>query len=705
MNKDLLWIKKHYNEKFAHLCRELFPTLLETEGLLPKLIDSYFDHSKFLYDDIVNNCKVNEFKTYIYSLANIGENHKVIDDRTPKELLESVGYDLYECKTEEDIQSFKKYYAPGEELCTFKTRRLDNCYVFFAVKKDVDNIRRENFKRPQRQDEYGTSVISIQFSKGKNNVLSIKNRYNHRVDNPDATFNNNLDNIVYGLSDSFAREYNLKFITDGISNFYIPNYIQCNDGKFYRYNYEINNIYYCVNNVIVENFDSELSGRLNNHCLLVDYFIIDLKEKTITSRYKDDLFTDSITDCGKIEKIECTKNKDKGMIIDIYIENEEKPIVITTDKYGRITGYVNNIIQKVGRHFLCYNQVLNYIEMNNAVNIGYDFLSRNTELRKISFPNLVKVDTNFLDGNEVISEVELPLLERIGHGFLEHNLRLESIELPSVRTIENYFLSCNKGLKKIVMPCVERIGDSFCFDNEAVEEIDMPLLQEIGDSFLYYNSCLKHLELPSVKKIRLSFLFYNKLLNEISLPKIESVFNNFLASNTELKRIDFPCLMRAGEYFISNNTIIEEVNLPSLEIVGNSFLERNNKVKRLELPSIIEIGNDFMAYAEFIEELVLPKVERIGRGFLFTNHEIRKLDFPCLTEIKRDFMPLNKCIEEINIPVIDYIESIPLIKARGVKSIKLPPSPFMIDCFLHVLSDSYSEEEKEKIITYGSIEK
>ena len=82
---------------------------------------------------------------------------------------------MYECKTESDIQEFRKYYAPGEELCTFNGGRLNRCHVFFAVKKNVDQITRTNFLNPQRQDEYGTSVISIQFTRGKPNILSIKN--------------------------------------------------------------------------------------------------------------------------------------------------------------------------------------------------------------------------------------------------------------------------------------------------------------------------------------------------------------------------------------------------------------------------------------------------------------------------------------------------------------------------------------------------
>lgn len=65
MNQDLLKIKKHYGEKMAHLCRTLFPTLLETEGLLYSLIDKSFAHSRFLYDDIIKHKLEDEFQYFI----------------------------------------------------------------------------------------------------------------------------------------------------------------------------------------------------------------------------------------------------------------------------------------------------------------------------------------------------------------------------------------------------------------------------------------------------------------------------------------------------------------------------------------------------------------------------------------------------------------------------------------------------------------
>ena len=41
-SKELKRIKKLYGENFMHLCRSLFPTLLEQEGLLTKVLKSLF---------------------------------------------------------------------------------------------------------------------------------------------------------------------------------------------------------------------------------------------------------------------------------------------------------------------------------------------------------------------------------------------------------------------------------------------------------------------------------------------------------------------------------------------------------------------------------------------------------------------------------------------------------------------------------------
>ena len=61
---DLKLIKKKYGEEMMHLCRKLFPTILEEEGKLISILDSTFGHPKYLYDDIKNDTK--KFKDFIY---------------------------------------------------------------------------------------------------------------------------------------------------------------------------------------------------------------------------------------------------------------------------------------------------------------------------------------------------------------------------------------------------------------------------------------------------------------------------------------------------------------------------------------------------------------------------------------------------------------------------------------------------------------
>ena len=292
---DLKWIKRHYGEKFSHLCRDMFPTILEEEGMLSKLLSEHFPPSRELYDDILQNDLINSFRNYIYSLTKTDEN-KVKVTLTPEELMEKAGYILYpECKTEEDIQSFRHYYyrgSPtpnysggtparyaGEELCTFNGNRLASNHVWFAVKKNVCEIRRKDFENPRREDDYGVSVLSIQFSRSKPNVLSIKNRYNHTVENPDATFSNNLDNIIQGLTQAFENTYGISLAQNNSTSFEIPNYVQARDGKFYKYNQEHNNIYYCPNNIIIQN--GEVTRFDKDKCVVFGYFILDLEGKEI----------------------------------------------------------------------------------------------------------------------------------------------------------------------------------------------------------------------------------------------------------------------------------------------------------------------------------------------------------------------------------------------------------------------------------------
>ena len=534
-----------------HFCRESFPTLLEEPGKLSKLLSDNFHESHSLFDDIVANEKESEFKNFIYSLVDVENNNELVMIKTPEELMSSAGYVLVECYNEEDIQKFRKYYAQGEELCTFNGGRLNRCRVFFAVKKNVSDIKREDFKNPTRQDEYGTSVISIQFTKDGTNTLSIKNRYNHTVNNPDATFSNNLDNIIPGLTESFERHKGI-IQRYKSQNFEIKGYVRANDGKYYKYNYEINNVYYCPDNIIIDHFNVKKYDK--SRYLIIDYFIIDLSNKSISLYDKklSDSFCDVIKDINKIE----IDNIDSGKKITILGDNN-KSLVIITNKDGKIISlkmdeiyvigdyfldwnkslqelYVPNLTE-VGDYFLYCNKFLQKFTVQNLTKVGDCFLFDNASLQELYLPNLTKVGDGFLTGNISLQELYVPNLTEVGHMFLNYNTSLQELYVPNLTEVGGDFLSENTSLQKFTAPNLTKTGDGFLGSNTSLQELCVPNLTEVGDWFLYYNTSLQKLYVPNLTKAGDKFLYSNKSLQELYLPNLTEVGGKFLNNNKELR--------------------------------------------------------------------------------------------------------------------------------------------------------------------------
>ena len=138
MDNELKKIKKQYGEDMMHLCKRLFPTLLEHENVLFNILNTNIAPTKFLYNDLVNNDLVDEFSRFVFSFVKNEDQKKeelTNSSLTPTQLLKKAGYKLYHCNTRRSVQRFKKYYAKGEELCTFTdSSRINRCHIFFAIK-------------------------------------------------------------------------------------------------------------------------------------------------------------------------------------------------------------------------------------------------------------------------------------------------------------------------------------------------------------------------------------------------------------------------------------------------------------------------------------------------------------------------------------------------------------------------------------------
>ena len=166
-----------------------------------------------------------------------------IRETTQEEIIEDfkkAGYDTVIFDDEERIAECKKYYAAGEVICTYNnlSGRMSQYHMLVAIKKDIDKIQRS--KTPQREDEYGTSILNIQIAKNGSH-MSIKNRYNHTVSECDSTLNNNLDLLVPGLQAKVLGYYNIASLNKN-KNYY-KNIVNIN-GVYLKYITEVENVYF-----------------------------------------------------------------------------------------------------------------------------------------------------------------------------------------------------------------------------------------------------------------------------------------------------------------------------------------------------------------------------------------------------------------------------------------------------------------------------
>ena len=166
-----------------------------------------------------------------------------IRETTQEEIIDDfkkAGYDTVIFDDEEKIAECKKYYAAGEVICTYNnlSGRMSQYHMLVAIKKDIDKIQRT--KTPQREDEYGTSILNIQIAKNGSH-MSIKNRYNHTVSECDSTLNNNLDLLVPGLQAKVLGYYNIASLNKNKT--YYRNIAKIN-GVYLKYVTEVENVYF-----------------------------------------------------------------------------------------------------------------------------------------------------------------------------------------------------------------------------------------------------------------------------------------------------------------------------------------------------------------------------------------------------------------------------------------------------------------------------
>ena len=473
VKEDYDKLKKFYGEKFAQTCREVFNSWKEEYGSIYQTIKKIIHPSSTIYEDIfyagteyvsetdteeINNIinkNKQDFKNFVYNFINYNINSNLTKtDKTVKQLLDEAGYVFFECKTEEDIQKFRKFYRPDEEICTFDGGRLSSCLVFFVVKKELLNninaISRDN--PPIRDGAYGTSVMSIQFTLGHQSTISIKNRYNHSVKDSDATLNNDPDKIIPGLTYAFCKEYNIKLFEPDkeVKKFRPRDYVLGSDNILYKYNYwnlSTPRIYFCEDNIMIK--DGKVEKYDKNSYIFVENYLIDLKNKTITDCIERKSYLDYEP---KTRTTEFPDETLRNIIsISVTTEKNEKNEKIKNIKF--IPKLKNGEIGLPVVMTLRNNTLISYVNPNPIV-IHDFFFYLDRDIEKVIIPNAKTVGNMFLRNNYMLSELDLKNTKEIGYAFLNMNSKLENIRIDKLEKIDSEYCLFNgpvtEEIKKVI---------------------------------------------------------------------------------------------------------------------------------------------------------------------------------------------------------------------------------------------------------------
>ena len=424
----------------------------------------------------------------------------------------------------------------GELICTIYTnlgsahkQRFKDYYIINAVKKEVDGddkLPEEQWHikpsdNPEREDEYGTSVISIQIVK-TGGFISIKNRYNHTVNCPDDTFDNNPDKIILGLTNSLRKYFNVEF---NVSEKILPdNYIFVGD-RLVQYNRELNNIYFGSNYYVK---GSEIIKLKPESQIMLDFIVFDMENKTMFTPNNNDGNTYKVlSEAFSGKKIQRKKDNDK-----IILSTEDGNRIVV--KNGNIIGLSLPNIKEIPDDFMSYPNSLEYIELPNVKKIGNKVLSFHNAIKSINFPKVEEIGDSFLYVNNCLETVIMPCVKKIGVCFLRDNRFVKSIDMPDVEDLGNCFLDRNEILTSVNLPKVKRIGNFFLEMNNSLKTLDLPKVKKIGSVFMSNNNTLISLKIPNVKDIDNigDFLENNKSLVYIEMPeKFKNLAENLLKRN------------------------------------------------------------------------------------------------------------------------------------------------------------------------------
>ena len=500
-------IKKQNGERFAKAIRGYDNGIFDIPGIVD--IVKYAGHD------------AEPIMGYLESLKKVHvEETGVYQD--PITLLDAAGYDAYYVTNLEEQNAIQKYYAPAEKLCTFRDpTRFQRYHIINAVKKNVDQIRRKDFRgKEQREDEYGTSVISIQILK-TGGFISIKNRYNHTVENPDNTFFSNPDRIIPGLAGSLKHHFNTDFSAQEAR---LPGGYTMVNNQIIHYNYEQDNIYFGSDFYVK---DGQIH-HLKDHEIMLDTFIFDMRTKELTYPGSPPGQKPSSEEDLELKKV-------------LLQEIGDHKVIFKKDKEGH-----HLFIRKKG-------------EKDPA---------KDVEILTVK------------DGT--ITALNLPTTTEIGINFLSKT-NLRSFNAPMLTSLDGGGLYSAHYLEKINVPALKTMG-KYCFRlAHRLESFDAPALTTIGEGCFHYAPKLKQINTPSLTALSTDCFMHLPALESVTFPNVTQIDNYCLGEAENLKTLILPKLTTVDGFTFCEESRLNTFYAPLLEKKPDGFCEFMNPIKRMIL--------------------------------------------------------------------------------------------------------------------------
>ena len=506
------------------------------------------------------------------------------ETKDPIELLSDAGFDAFYVTTEKQKNSISKYYRPGEEICTIRDpHRHENFFIIHAVKRGAEKIKPS--EKPERDDNYGTSVISIQIAKS-GGFISIKNRYNHTVNNPDATFNNNPDNIIPGLTESLKRKFGVDFTThDSV----VPDNYRLVKDQLVRFNYEMNNVYFDEKYY----FDGSSIKKLNpDYELMLDTVILDTRTSTIrnvleTDNYQvNDLFN-VLNDELSGHKVKTEKDKKTGETIVNIIDENKNVSEFLRVKNGCISSLHLYKTTETGYRFMEYNKTLKNFSASKLKKMGRYCLSQNEIIDQLYIPELEEMDSHCFQNNTRLKEFVAPKLKKMGCSCFENNELIERIHMSELESLDVECFRKNINLKELIVPRLKHLSLYSFANSRNIENLYIPELETMSEGCFMASNKLKILNAPKLKKMHANCFARNEALEELHIPELEQMDSTCFEDNLALKELFAPKLERMG-YNCFLNSNIENLFVPKLKKMHANCFKHTKKLKKLYAP-ILEI--------------------------------------------------------------------------------------------------------------------